>query len=60
MVMTYEFPPAGGGGVQRMAKLARYLPDFGWTPVVVTGQPVKGRPTDAALAAEVADVEVVR
>lgn len=30
------FPPRGGGGVQRTAKFAKYLPEFGWTPTVVT------------------------
>jgi glycosyltransferase involved in cell wall biosynthesis len=49
VLMTYEFPPSGGGGVQRCAKFARYLPEFGWTPLVVTGSPVPGRPYDESL-----------
>ncbi len=35
-MITYYFPPAGGPGVQRMLKFAKYLPDFGWTPAVLT------------------------
>ncbi len=30
LVVSYHFPPVGGAGVQRVAKFARYLPEFGW------------------------------
>lgn len=60
LLMTYEFPPAGGGGVQRVSKFARYLPDAGWTPVVVCAAPARGRPTDTSLLAEVEGVRVLR
>ena len=36
LIVTYYWPPAGGGGVQRVAKFCRYLGDFGWAPVVLT------------------------
>src|SRR2546430_11301840 len=36
-LLAYYFPPVGGGGVQRPLALARWLPEFGWEPVVVTG-----------------------
>jgi glycosyltransferase involved in cell wall biosynthesis len=58
--MTYEFPPSGGGGVQRIAKLARFLPESGWTPVVIAAEVVPGRPRDDSLLADVADVRVER
>ena len=58
--MVHEFPPAGGGGVQRMAKFARYLPESGWTPVVLTSAPGRGRPIDESLLAEVQDVTALR
>ena len=35
-IVSFFFPPLGGGGVQRMLKFAKYLPDFGWQPVVLT------------------------
>jgi len=60
LIATYEFPPAGGGGVQRIAKFCRYLPEFGWAPVIVTSAPAKGRPVDASLLREVGDSAVVR
>lgn len=35
-MVAYQFPPAGGSGVQRSAKFAKYLPLYGWEPVVLT------------------------
>ena len=39
LFVTYYFPPSGGSGVQRSLKFARYLPEFGWLPTVLTVQP---------------------
>ncbi|WP_370897037.1 glycosyltransferase family 4 protein [Chryseobacterium gossypii] len=36
LIITYYWPPAGGPGVQRWLKFAKYLPDFGWEPVIYT------------------------
>jgi glycosyltransferase involved in cell wall biosynthesis len=36
LLVTYYFPPSGGPGVQRMLKFTKYLPHFGWKPVVLT------------------------
>ncbi len=36
LIITYYWPPAGGPGVQRWLKFARYLPDNGWEPVILT------------------------
>ena len=36
MIITYYWPPSGGSGVQRWLKFAKYLPQFGWTPFVLT------------------------
>ncbi len=62
LIMTYEFPPAGGSGVQRVAKFARYLPGFGWRPVVLTSdfRRGQGKLADDTLLADVAGVPVVR
>ncbi len=60
LLMSYEFPPAGGSGVQRVAKFAHYLPEFGWTPVILTSSPAKGRPYDASLLPEVEGFPAVR
>ena len=36
LIFAYFFPPLGGAGVQRIAKFAKYLPEQGWLPTVVT------------------------
>ncbi|MDO8685044.1 MAG: glycosyltransferase [Clostridiales bacterium] len=36
LFVAYQFPPMGGSGVQRSMKFVKYLPDFDWTPVVLT------------------------
>ncbi len=36
LILTYYWPPAGGPGVQRFLKFARYLGEFGWEPVIIT------------------------
>lgn len=36
LIVSYYFPPSGGPGVQRVLKFVKYLPDFGWRPVVLT------------------------
>lgn len=36
LLVSYAFPPTGGAGVQRVLKLAQYLPDHGITPAVLT------------------------
>ena len=36
LIVTYYWPPAGGPGVQRVLKFAKYLPEFGWEPLILT------------------------
>ncbi len=36
LLIAYDFPPRGGTGVFRVMKFARYLPEWGWEPVVIT------------------------
>ena len=36
LIITYYWPPAGGPGVQRWLKFAKYLPEFGWEPIIFT------------------------
>jgi glycosyltransferase involved in cell wall biosynthesis len=37
-IVSYYFPPIGGAGTQRAAKLCRYLGDWDWTPTVVCSE----------------------
>lgn len=36
LILAYYFPPSGGPGVQRVLKHVKYLPEFGWNPIVLT------------------------
>jgi len=54
LILTYYWPPSGGAGVQRWLKFAKYLPDFGWEPIIVTIDPAYAAypVIDESLAAE--------
>lgn len=39
LIITYYWPPSGGAGVQRWLKFAKYLPESGWQPVILTVDP---------------------
>ncbi len=41
LVIVYYFPPLGMGGIQRMAKLVKYLPQHGYDVVVLTVKPIR-------------------
>ena len=36
VIVTQQFPPVGGSGVQRAGKLAQYLPASNWQPHILT------------------------
>lgn len=36
LIITYHFPPDAAVGAVRPAKFAKYLPDFGWEPIIYT------------------------
>lgn len=61
LIITYYWPPAGGGGVQRWLKFAKYLPEFGWQPVIYTPENPDYPIYDETLLQEVStSVEVVK
>ncbi|HUX94137.1 MAG TPA: hypothetical protein VMV47_00280 [Bacteroidales bacterium] len=39
LIITYYWPPSGGAGVQRWLKFAKFLPEHGWEPVILTVDP---------------------
>ena len=53
LVLTYRWPPQGGGGVQRTLKLVKYLSELGWRCVVHTVANPYSRLWDPTLAEEV-------
>ena len=60
LFIAYLFPPQGGSGVQRTVKFLKYLPEFDWQSIVLTG-PRPRHATDESLARDVpAETPVVR
>jgi glycosyltransferase involved in cell wall biosynthesis len=39
LIIAYYFPPMGLSGVQRIVKFVKYLPEFGWKPLILTDTP---------------------
>lgn len=40
LMIAYHFPPLGGSsGIQRTLRFMRYLPEFGWEPIILTAHP---------------------
>lgn len=60
LIITYYFPPLGMGGVQRMTKFAKYLPRFGWKPIIVTVKDVVYYAKDQTLLDELKGREIHR
>lgn len=39
LIISYYWPPGSGAGVQRWLKFSKYLPLYGWDPVILTVDP---------------------
>ena len=59
LVITYYWPPSGGAGVQRWLKFTKYLPDFGWQPVVYTPENPEAPVEDETLFKDISPETVV-
>ena len=61
LIITYYWPPSGGSGVQRWLKMSKYLPEYGWQPVIYTTENAEYPIIDPSLEKDVpADMEVIR
>ena len=61
LLITRNFAPTSHVSAERATKLAKYLPEFGWRPTVLTGaRPTAGLPQDPDLLDQVAEVPVIR
>ncbi len=57
LMVAFHFPPSGAVAAQRAHKFARYLPDFGWTPLVVSRKPRPLHPLDDSFTGGPAPLE---
>jgi len=61
LFISYNFPPHGGPGVQRSLKFVKYLPRFGWRPLVITTTAESAQVRDPTLFDDVpADTFIAR
>jgi len=61
LIITYYWPPAGGPGVQRWLKFAKYLPEFGWKPIIFTPENPSYPLIDESLMKDVPeDLEIIK
>jgi glycosyltransferase involved in cell wall biosynthesis len=61
LVISYYFPPSGGGGVQRWVKLLKYLADYEWEFCVLANDPSLSSPKDDSLLDEIPEnIQVIR
>lgn len=61
LVITYYWPPSGGAGVQRWLKFVKYLPEFGWEPVVYTPSNPENPVDDNQLLKDIPDgIEIIK
>lgn len=61
LIITYYWPPSGGSGVQRWLKMSKYLPEYGWQPVIYTAKNAEYPVEDPSLEKDVCpEAEVLR
>jgi glycosyltransferase involved in cell wall biosynthesis len=61
LILTYYWPPGGGAGVQRWLKFVKYLPEFGWEPVVYAPENPEYMATDTSLEKDIpAGTEIIK
>ena len=61
LIITYYWPPSGGSGVQRWLKMSKYLPGYGWQPVIYTTKDAEYPVEDPSLEKDVcAEAEIIR
>jgi len=58
LIIAYYFPPMGLSGVQRTLKFVKYLPEFGWKPIVLTTSPPDYYAFDESLEDDLSSEEI--
>ena len=60
LMVAYHFPPmAGSSGIQRTLRFVKYLPEFGWEPMVLSAHPRAYDRTNPELLADIQKETVV-
>lgn len=61
LIITYYWPPTAGSGVQRWLKMSKYLPEYGWQPVIYTPSNPEAGMTDDSLLKDIGpETEIIK
>ena len=60
LFISYFFSPLGGPGVQRSVKFCKYLPEYGWNPIVLTVKDISYIAYDDTLKSDVSSLKIHR
>lgn len=61
LIISYYWPPSGGSGVQRWLKFSKYLPQYGWQPVIYTPSNPEIPAVDNSLELDIPEIaEVIK
>jgi hypothetical protein len=60
LIITYYWPPAGGSGVQRWVKMAKYFSQQNWEPIVLCPKNPEYPILDESFLEEVKDIPVLQ
>lgn len=61
LIITYYWPPSGGGGVQRWVKFVKYLRQTNWEPIVFTPENPERPSIDSSLLKDIPpDIKVIK
>ena len=61
LIITYYWPPSGGGGVQRWVKFVKYLRQTNWEPIVFTPENPERPSLDSSLLVDIpSDIQVIK
>lgn len=58
LIIAYYFPPLGLSGVQRIVKFTKYLPEYGWKPIILTETPSSFYAFDETLFKDLENPEI--
>lgn len=53
LIISYYWPPSGGGGVMRWLKMSKFLPELGWQPIIYTPENPDPSVIDESLLSEI-------
>lgn len=60
LIISYYAPPLGMGGVQRIVKFSKYLPYYGWKPIILTVKPITYYAYDETLLQDLKGIPIYR